>query len=109
MQISKTLFMRLWLITWATVLVAGLSEAQTAPPLRFEVASVRAAGLKVPYSGIAAAGEVRGGPGTSDPTRMTFTWVLVRKLLMNAFALPLDQISGSDWVMGQEARFDISC
>ena len=27
---------------------------------------------------------------------------------MTAFALPLDQISGSDWVMGQDARFDIS-
>jgi uncharacterized protein (TIGR03435 family) len=34
--------------------------------------------------------------------------MLARVLLMNAFALPLDQISGSDWVMGQDARFDIS-
>jgi len=39
---------------------------------------------------------------------MTFTWVPMRVLLMRAFALPLDQISGSDWVMGQDARFDIS-
>ncbi len=26
---------------------------------------------------------------------------------MEAFGVPLDQISGSDWVMGQDARFDI--
>jgi uncharacterized protein (TIGR03435 family) len=39
---------------------------------------------------------------------MTFTWFLARVLLMKAFALPLDQISGSDWVMGQDTRFDIS-
>jgi uncharacterized protein (TIGR03435 family) len=39
---------------------------------------------------------------------MTFTWTQARRLLMAAFALPLDQISGSDWVMGQDARFDIS-
>jgi len=26
---------------------------------------------------------------------------------MTAFEVPLDQISGSDWVMGQDARFDI--
>jgi uncharacterized protein (TIGR03435 family) len=102
------MFMRLWSIPLATVMIVGPLHAQTSTPLRFEVASVRPAGLKAPYSGIAAAGDVRGGPGTSDPTRMTFTWVLVRKLLMNAFSLPLDQISGSDWVMGQDARFDIS-
>jgi uncharacterized protein (TIGR03435 family) len=28
--------------------------------------------------------------------------------LMVAFGVPLDQISGSDWVMGQDARFDIA-
>ena len=88
--------------------VAGLCLAQSPAPLHFEVASVRPAGSTPPHTPIAAGGEIKGGPGTSDPTRMTFTWTLVRVLLMNAFALPLDQISGSDWVMGQDARFDIS-
>jgi uncharacterized protein (TIGR03435 family) len=32
----------------------------------------------------------------------------MRYMLMRAFALPIDQISGSDWVMGQDARFDIA-
>jgi uncharacterized protein (TIGR03435 family) len=79
-----------------------------APGPSFEVASVRPASSNPPYTPIAAAGDIKGGPGTGDPTRMTFTWVLARVLLMNAFELPLDQISGSDWVMGNDARFDIS-
>jgi uncharacterized protein (TIGR03435 family) len=93
------------LASWA---IAGLCLAQAPAPLSFEVASIRAASSTPPYRPIPAAGEIKGGPETADPTRMTFTWVLVRRLLMTAFALPLDQISGSDWVMGQDARFDIS-
>jgi uncharacterized protein (TIGR03435 family) len=30
------------------------------------------------------------------------------RLLTSAFALPLDQISGPDWLMGQDVRFDIA-
>jgi uncharacterized protein (TIGR03435 family) len=86
----------------------AVSQAQSPTPLRFEVASVRPAGSRPPYTPIQAAGEITGGPGTGDPTRMIFTWVLPRRLLMAALALPLDQISGSGWVMGPDARFDIS-
>src|SRR5205823_1402031 len=97
-----------WFIPLAAVVFAGHCHAQTTPPLTFEVASVHAASSTPPYTPIPAAGEIKGGPGTGDPTRMTFTWVLARRLLSNALGLPLDQISGSDWVMGQEARFNIS-
>ena len=99
---------RFWLIILAAVMVVGLCQAETSTPPSFEVASVHSARSTPPYTPIPAAGEIKGGPGTGDPTRMTFTWVLVRRLLMIAFALPLDQISGSNWVMGQDARFDIS-
>jgi uncharacterized protein (TIGR03435 family) len=99
---------RFWLTVFASWAMAGLCLAQTPAPLGFEVASIRAANSTPPYRPIPAAGVITGGPETADPTRMTFTWVLVRRLLMTAFALPLDQISGSDWVMGQDARFDIS-
>jgi uncharacterized protein (TIGR03435 family) len=103
---------RFWLTTFAVMTVVGYvvghCQAQTPPQLRFEVASVRPASSTPPYTPIAGAGDIKGGPGTNDPTRMTFTWAEARVLLMNAFALPLDQISGSDWVMGQEARFNIS-
>jgi uncharacterized protein (TIGR03435 family) len=99
---------RFWLTVLASWAMAGVCLAQTPAPLSFEVASIRAANSTPPYHPIPAAGVITGGPETADPTRMTFTWVLVRRLLMTAFALPLDQISGSDWVMGQDARFDIS-
>jgi uncharacterized protein (TIGR03435 family) len=90
------------------VLAAGaLCRAQSQPPLSFEVASIRVADKKPPRSPMPAAGEITGGPGTADPGRITYTWVLVRRLLMDAFGVPLDQISGSDWVMGQDARFDV--
>jgi uncharacterized protein (TIGR03435 family) len=39
---------------------------------------------------------------------MIFTWVMARGLLMDAFGVPPDQISASDSVMGQDARFDIA-
>jgi uncharacterized protein (TIGR03435 family) len=83
------------------------APAQAQAPLTFEVASVRVADPKPPRTPMPAAGDIQGGPGTADPTRISYTWVQVRRLLMAAFALPLDQISGSDWVMGQDARFDI--
>jgi len=86
----------------------SLAPAWAQTPLNFEVASVRAADSKPPYTPIPAAGVTKGGPGTEDPGRISYTWVLVRRLLMDAFGLPLDQISGSDWVMGQDARFDIA-
>ncbi len=90
----------------AALAVATFGRAQP-PPLSFEVASIRVAAQKPPRSPMPAAGEITGGPGTADPARLTYTWVLARRLLMEAFGLPLDQISGSDWVMGQDARFDI--
>ncbi len=82
--------------------------AQTpAQPLRFEVASVHVADAKPPQNPMPAAGVIGGGPGTTEPTRITYRWVLMRRLLMEAFGVPFDQLSGSDWVVGEDARFDI--
>jgi uncharacterized protein (TIGR03435 family) len=87
---------------------SSFAVAWAQAPLNFEVASVRAADSKPPYTPIPAAGVIKGGPGTDDPGRISYTWVLVRRLLMDAFGVPLDQIAGSDWVLGQDARFDIA-
>src|SRR5579862_3901125 len=97
------------LISLAALVVVAICPAQppSQPPLDFEVASVHPAGQKPPGL-FPAAGKVTGGPGTADPTRITYTWALVRVLLMDSFGVPLDQITGSDWVMGQDARFDIT-
>lgn len=95
---------RLYVVVFA---LQALCQAQAQQPLRFEVASVHVADAKPPRSPMPAAGEIVGGPGTSEPTRITYRWILMRRLLMEAFGVPLDQISGADWVMGQDARFDI--
>lgn len=94
-----------------TFLLVGFAAAvafgQTPAPLSFEAASIRVAGDKPPYTPIRASGETKGGPGTEDPARMTFTWVEMRMLLMTAFAVPFDQLSGPDYAIGQGNRFDI--
>lgn len=95
-------------LSLAAVAAVGLVCLAQPPALNFEVAAVRAADDKPPYRPIPAAGVIKGGPGTDDPGRISYTWVLTRRLLMEAFGVPLDQISGSDWVMGQEGRFDIT-
>lgn len=91
----------------AFVAVVVVCAGQTPAPLHFDVASLRVADSRPPYTPINASGEIKGGPGTGDPTRMTFTWVSARMLLMKSFALPLEQIAGSDQVLGQDFRFNI--
>src|SRR4051812_26323174 len=82
-----------------------LGQATAAKSPHFEVASVHVAEARP--QGLSAQGDISGGPGTESPGRMNFTWVLMRRLLMTAFTVPLDQLSGPDWVMGQDARFDV--
>ena len=91
----------------AALLATATCVAQSPDTLTFEVASVRVADSQPPSRPYPAAGQIAGGPGTQDPARMSFTWVLMRRLLMSAFDVPMDQISGPDWVIGQDARFDV--
>src|SRR5579863_5954307 len=73
---------------------------------RFEVASVRPASAPARFNG-----SVSGGPGSSDPERITFSGVPMIRLLMSAYGIPLgmgspvrrfgpfsDQISGPAWI-----------
>jgi uncharacterized protein (TIGR03435 family) len=60
---------------------------------RFDVVSVRRAGAQEDVSN----SFMRGGPGTSDPERMTWRAPLVR-LLVVAYGLDFDQISGPGWL-----------
>lgn len=78
--------------------------------LQFEVASVRSSdptpkGARPGRSG-------QGGPGTNDPERLTYSHVLFRQLLMDAYGIQGDQIKGPDWAIadipGGGALFDIS-
>jgi uncharacterized protein (TIGR03435 family) len=95
---------RLFRALVAASIAACWSQAQA--PLTFEVASVHVASQDPPYRPIPAAGVIKGGPGTEDPERITYTWVLARRLLTEAFGVPFDQISGADGAIN--TRFDIA-
>jgi uncharacterized protein (TIGR03435 family) len=66
----------------------------TAAKLQFDAASVKPAGpyTRGPFGGVA------GGPGTNDPGRITATRVPLANLLMTAYDLWTDQVSGPDWM-----------
>ncbi len=79
------------------ILASGLAFAQ---PLRFEVASVKPSINPAPPLGVS------GGPGTSDPIRITGHGVTVTQLLVNAYSPPsgmdFDQISGPSWINSEK-------
>jgi uncharacterized protein (TIGR03435 family) len=79
--------------------------------LQFEVASVRAS-APAPRGTPQRGGSARGGPGTSDPERLTYERTLFMQLLMNAYGVERDQIKGPDWVTAGAvdggALFDMS-
>ena len=79
--------------------------------VEFEVASVRPSG-PAPPDRPGRGGQAQGGPGTSDPERLTYERVLFRRLLMDAYRVQLDQIKGPDWATADlrdgGAIFDVS-
>jgi len=76
----------------------------------FEVASVRASGPRSADSPDEAAPDAptgqMGGPGTSDPGRIFYSRVALQRLLMNAYGVQADQISGPEWLASE--KFDIT-
>ena len=76
-----------------TIAVVAVAQA----PLSFEVASVRAANKEPPYKPMPAIGVITGGPGTSDPERIRYTWVPLFRLVLEAFKVGTDQLSGKDF------------
>ncbi len=78
------------------VLLSSAAFGQaTAPPPDFEVASVK---RMDPSSGAPGSNLMRGGPGTSDPGQITFTAVTMNRLLMAAYGVGPDQVSGPGWI-----------
>ncbi len=49
---------------------------------------------------------VRGGPGSPDPERLTYSNVTLKVVMQNAYDVQSDQISGPGWL--DSARFDIA-
>jgi uncharacterized protein (TIGR03435 family) len=82
------------------LLTADVTRAQLTQEPRFEVASVK---VSPPGN---ASGSMDGGPLPSgpfnmanhDPTRITWTRVRLIRVLMMAYDLPADRISGPNWL-----------
>jgi uncharacterized protein (TIGR03435 family) len=90
----------------SSVVILGCAGAfgQTASTFAFEVASVKPS-APVPPTGGVYFGPPRGGPGTPDPGQITWTYALLRNILMTAYDIKDYQINGPSWI-GSE-RFDI--
>jgi uncharacterized protein (TIGR03435 family) len=77
-------------------------KAATDAKLEFEVASIKA-------SAPLGNGPIRigrgGGPGSNDPGRVNYYNSALRDLLMNAYGVKRNQVSGPDWLDSE--RFDI--
>jgi uncharacterized protein (TIGR03435 family) len=92
-------------------ILAFLSTAplfcQTAPPLAFEVASVKAAAPQPGGPG-GRGGLIRiqGGPGTRDPGRITYTNIPLTLLLTLAYDVKNFQVKAPSWMDSE--HYDIS-
>jgi uncharacterized protein (TIGR03435 family) len=73
------------------------ARSQVAPKLEFEVASVRASAPQSAGQLSPPHGQISGGPGTSDPTRMTFSRVPLANILMIAFDVPANRLQSPGW------------
>lgn len=95
----RTLTVVSWLVCSCCVVRGQTPDSE----LTFEVASVKPA---PPGSGGRGGGVgIRGGPGTADPGQITYTHILLKKILMDAYGMKDYQISGPDWLVTE--RYDI--
>jgi uncharacterized protein (TIGR03435 family) len=86
-------------------MLAGLvSLAQLSQSPTFEVASVKRSTPPPPGARVFF-GPARGGPGTPDPSQITWTYARLRDLLMTAYDVKEYQVSGPDWLTSE--RYDI--
>jgi uncharacterized protein (TIGR03435 family) len=92
--------MRLGLIGVSFFATVGWVSAQDR--LEFEVASVKPA---APQAGGRVLIGRQGGPGTPDPTRITYTNTALKQFIAVAYNLKPYQLTGPDWL--DTERFDI--
>jgi len=78
------------------------ADGQPAQPdrLKFEVASVK------PSSPRGRSNGLQGGPGTSDPERLTFTGSPLLRIIIYAYGIRADELSAPNWL--SSALYDIA-
>src|SRR5438552_1737761 len=85
----------------ASLALIASSTAWAATPITFEVASMKSS---PPPGNIMRVG-CTGGPGTSDPGRISCERMNLRSLVMRAYDMKTYQVSGPDWMT--EVTYDI--
>src|SRR5579862_9137335 len=81
------------------VFACSIALGQVSPAqAKFEVAAVKSVD---PNSGAPGSNVMRGGPGTDDPERITLVSVTMKRLLMVAYRVDENQISGPGWLDSQ--------
>ena len=80
-----------------TILIIGTSVLAVGQT--FEVASVKAA--IIPTTGGVYFGPARGGPGTSDPEQITWSYATLMDMLMTAYDVKTFQINGPSWISSE--------
>jgi uncharacterized protein (TIGR03435 family) len=81
------------LAVWTCAIPGSAQTVDSSP--KFEVASVKLAGPPAP----GLDDGMHGGPGTSDPTQITYHRVYLISLLATAFSLPADQIVAPESIL----------
>jgi uncharacterized protein (TIGR03435 family) len=82
-----------------------LSYGQTKAKLEFEVASIKPS--VPPPGGRGMNVGARGGPGTADPTQITYSNMTLKLLIMTAYDMKNYQITAPDWTSDSQ-RFNIA-
>ena len=93
--------MKLMISSFAVLACLNSAFAQTRPP-SFDAASIKPAQFIPGQSRL-----IRGGPGTSDPGRITYTRVSFLQILMKAYGLPWDHIAGPKWIDDNSMLFEL--
>jgi uncharacterized protein (TIGR03435 family) len=90
-----------WLCCLAHAQSANAQAAET--KLEFEVASIKPSALR--GAAVIRLGR-QGGPGSGDPGRVTYTFSTIRDLILDAYGVKRNQLSGGpNWLDSE--RFDI--
>jgi uncharacterized protein (TIGR03435 family) len=88
--------------TALALFVSSIAFAQ-----EFDVASIKSAGAPAP-NGVVMIGPALGGPGSGDPTHITWNGATLFQILQTAYDVKNYQIEGPDWVRSERYDFAVA-
>ena len=94
--------MRLTALAAIAVLAQVPASCQSTENASFEVASVKRSNLSPPD----VVGPARGGPGTTDPEQIRWSYATLKGIIMVAYDVKPFQVSGPNWINTE--RYDIA-